>query len=244
MDRSPIILLLSGLREPSGNRKTGNMLQAWILARRLDPVAAVRSGRDRAVCGDCMHRHHLQANPAAQAAAVARLSRCGPGGLAQASTGAGIGRCYVEPWQAPRSVWAAWRAGRTGTGLRHVPHDVPVRLGAYGDPAAVPARVWRELLQHCRAGHTAYTHQWHRRALTGGAWWREHCMASVESPAQAMIATAMGWRYFRTTGDLQVRENELHCPAVARGAQCARCKLCSGAGGPAARAPSVVIAAH
>lgn len=242
---SPIVLLLSGLREPSGNRKTGHMLQAWIVAARVDPAAAVRSGTDRAVCGDCLHRHHLQAKPVALVAAAGRLARCGPGGAAQAAqAGEDVGRCYVEPWQAPASVWRAWRAGRTGTGLRDVPHDVPLRIGAYGDPAAVPARVWRELLQHCRAGHTGYTHQWHRRALTGGAWWREHIMASVDSVPQAKLAVAMGWRYFRTAPTADPAAGELHCPAVSRGAQCARCKLCSGAAGPAARAPSIVIAAH
>lgn len=127
-----------------------------------------------------------------------------------------------------------------------MPSDVPLRIGAYGDPAAVPARVWRELLQVCRAGHTGYTHQWHRRALTGGSWWREHMMASVDSPVQAALATAMGWRYFRTDGTSGggPAAGELHCPAVARDAQCATCQLCRGRGGLATRAPSVWIATH
>jgi hypothetical protein len=38
------------------NRKTGNMIQVWILCANESPVAAVKSGSDGIVCGDCKHR--------------------------------------------------------------------------------------------------------------------------------------------------------------------------------------------
>src|SRR5262252_2239364 len=40
----------------SDNRKTGDMLQTWILLRDRDPIAGSRSGADRAICGDCPSR--------------------------------------------------------------------------------------------------------------------------------------------------------------------------------------------
>src|ERR1041384_5136938 len=51
-----------------------------------------------------------------------------------------------------------------------------VRLGAYGDPAAIPFEIWRVLLT-TTAGHVAYTHQWKRCDPR----FREISMASVDS---------------------------------------------------------------
>jgi len=39
----------------NGNRKIGHMLQLWIIPA-ISPIAAVQSGADVAVCGDCVHR--------------------------------------------------------------------------------------------------------------------------------------------------------------------------------------------
>lgn len=47
------VAVATGLQRPSDNRKTGPMVQIWILPRRLDPVKAMQTGRDRVVCGDC-----------------------------------------------------------------------------------------------------------------------------------------------------------------------------------------------
>lgn len=45
--------IVTGLRRPSKNPKTGPMLQTWILATGTDPVTATQTGADSAVCGDC-----------------------------------------------------------------------------------------------------------------------------------------------------------------------------------------------
>lgn len=50
------VVLLTGLFRPSANRKTGPMLQTWILVKDEDPVAAIKSGRDELICGQCPHR--------------------------------------------------------------------------------------------------------------------------------------------------------------------------------------------
>jgi hypothetical protein len=41
----------------SSNRKTGNMVQLWILPSLMKPSTAVKTGADRIVCGDCKHRN-------------------------------------------------------------------------------------------------------------------------------------------------------------------------------------------
>lgn len=52
----PIVAIITGLESPSKNRKTGPMIQLWILDANEEPHVAVRSGRDESVCGDCPAR--------------------------------------------------------------------------------------------------------------------------------------------------------------------------------------------
>ena len=72
-----------------------------------------------------------------------------------------------------------------------------MRLGAYGDPAAIPFDVLRDLMfapdqfKH----HTGYTHQWMLQHIDQR--YRFLLMASVESECQQDLATSMGWRTFR-----------------------------------------------
>ena len=56
LDKAPTILLLSGLRVPSKNVKTGNMLQTYILRADISPLEAIQTGADASICGDCGHR--------------------------------------------------------------------------------------------------------------------------------------------------------------------------------------------
>ena len=102
-----------------------------------------------------------------------------------------------------------------------------VRIGAYGDPAAVPLSVWENILTKA-AGHTGYTHHW-KTCEPGLSKW---CMASVDSPEERLIAHAMGWRTYRiaTDGDPRFRGEAL-CPAseeLGRKLTCARCMACNG----------------
>ena len=40
----------------SGNRKTGVMVQTWIIRDDVHPVVASRTGADASICGNCPHR--------------------------------------------------------------------------------------------------------------------------------------------------------------------------------------------
>lgn len=220
LDGRPVLAILTGLARPSANRKTGAMLQLWILRRDADPVQASAKGKDASVCGACPMRW---------------------------KTG---GSCYVNLGQAPLAVWNAWRRGSylpaTAAELPALVKGRAVRLGAYGDPAALPVAVL-EALAAAAGRWTGYTHQWARpaaRALQG------LCMASCETEAQALAATAQGWRVFLTrpkgsAGELPA--GFISCPASAEAGNrttCERCGLCNGSRGATDTRRSIAIELH
>jgi len=202
---------LSGLGNKTRNPKTGDMVQAWILADAIHPWQAVTDGTDTAVCGECPLRW------------AAKGSR----------------RCYVAPAKAASSVW---KAGR-GAEVAEAPKlSKPLRIGAYGDPGAVPVKVWRKLVS-LAPRHTAYTHQWRRRPSL-----KDIAMASVDSEVEARQAWSKGWRTFRSRRpDEPVLKGEIVCPASAEAGKrttCAKCGLCNGKQGEGDRRANVVIVDH
>jgi hypothetical protein len=117
-----------------------------------------------------------------------------------------------------------------------------VRLGTYGDPAAVPAWVWESLTRDCVA-HTGYTHQWRRCDVA----LRSLVMASADSVQDATEAHAAGWRTFRVAMpcDAPKLAGEAICPASAEAGKkltCEQCRACNGVG--TGRRGSIVIQAH
>jgi hypothetical protein len=234
IDGSPIVAIATG---GSKNPKTGDMLQVWILRADLSPVEAARTGADAAICGTCQLR---------PLAVAARRAAGEPEGA----------RCYVTLIHGPRSVFDKYSRGGYETAItpdarRRVGAGRMVRLGAYGDPSAVPAIVWRQLLADA-VGHTGYTHQWSTRgnaALTRNLRaMRPLVMASVETIADAERAQQAGWRTFRVRpapapGDRM--PGERICPASAEAGhkvQCIDCRACAGTDGRAS--PGIAIIDH
>lgn len=202
LDGSPIVLIASGIVRASANSKTGDMIQTWILRMGMSPMFALTHGLDRAICGMCMW-----------------------------ASGNG---CYVNVSRAPTAIFKAWVAG-------NVPSVAPeaaaqaihrsgrsLRIGAYGDPAAVPAHIWRALLVGATNGHSGYTHAWRSFPAL-----RPFVMASCDTSEDFAEATAAGWRTFRVrSGGEPIMAGEIMCPASAEGGhrtQCADCLLCAGA---------------
>lgn len=224
LDGQPIVCIATGIEGGSLNQKTGPMVQTWILTRDIAPEAAVADGSDSSVCGACPLR----------------------GSVERLANGDQINRfrgCYVFVGQAPQRIWDCYQRGD----YQFVDHSKLVgkmlRMGAYGDPCAVPLSVWKGLAA-VAAGWTGYSHQWRDELFQD---YREILMASVESEEQGAEARAMGWRTFRVavTGELPVL-GEFHCPASAEQGYrktCADCKACNGAQGSPDRA-SVVIWPH
>lgn len=224
LDGSPIVCIATGLDHPSANHKTGPMVQTWILRSDAPPDEAAVTGADSAVCGDCPLR----------------------GVVTKLDNGEPVNRfrsCYVFVGQAPVKVWQAWRGGEYQPGRLTDLAGRFVRIGAYGDPCAVPLPVWSEVAA-VAAGHTGYTHQWRQRQFQG---YRSLLMASVESEADGRVARAMGWRTFRAAvhGSMP-QAGEFHCPASKEQGYrltCDQCRACDGAGSNPDRA-SVVIWPH
>jgi hypothetical protein len=241
LDGAPVVVIAT---METNNPKTGPMVQTWIIRADIDPITASRLGADFSICGACK----LRGTPAPSK----------PTGWAKGRA------CYVNLAFAPSGVFKAYRAGRYPRAVVHAglyfrpddtgPDGLPVagaecigkgravRLGAYGDPAAVPGNVWERVLTHS-TGWTGYTHQLH----TPGAEPRPvYCMVSADTETEARAAWSRGYRTFRIipTVSAAIEGSEVICPATPEGGSrttCINCKLCRGAmsGGR-----SVAVVAH
>lgn len=220
LDGARIVVLLTGLRRPSTNTKTGPMLQTWVLRYDVTPHVAQKTGADASVCGDCPLRP-----------------------LLRASRPDGLRSCYVKTFQGPRSVWQHGRdlPVTPPEAVRALVAGRKVRRGSYGDPAAAPPWVWQALTSTPR--DTGYTHQW--RGFPALA---RSVMASVHDAREARRARARGFRTFRILRkNERPGPAEVLCPASKEaGARttCERCGLCNGSTGPTDRRRSVAIYAH
>lgn len=211
----PIVAIATGLiGRGSKNIKTGKMVQCYIIPKDQDPVTSVfKSGDDESVCGDCIHRYK----------------------------DGGAGSCYVNVAQGPIAIYRAYKRGIYPLAGKGVVSDRLVRLGAYGDPSAVPIQVWDDLLVNA-SGWTGYTHQW-KKVFAQPL--KKYCMASCESIAQARRARKMGWRTFRIRRDEQdsLLPNEFECPAGAEQGKrltCEECLACSG-GAASKASPAIIV---
>jgi len=144
--------------------------------------------------------------------------------------------CYVRADQAPLAIWKKWHAG--GYREELPAFGIPVRFGAYGDPASLPARYWKALVAAlCPQRWTGYTHGWRR-----APWLKAWCMASVEYMGDGQKAYAQGWSVFETTPPTREPSPDMLCLAAARGLRCEQCLRCCGA--PGGRQRWVQIPAH
>ena len=220
LDQQPIVVV--AITAESKNSKTGNLVQTYIMVdNNTSPVENAKSLKDVSVCGDCKHRRGMG------------------------------GSCYVNLGQGPRAVMDGVMRGiyelSDGYTVATAVLDRKVRLGTYGDPAAVPAWVWENLLQNA-SGHTGYTHQWASGKAEHVKQW---CMASADTPKEAALAKMDGWRTFRVRSADGTPEfsHEMICPASEEANKrltCATCMACSGsgAGGVSSKKASVTIVVH
>jgi hypothetical protein len=152
----------------------------------------------------------------------------------------------VLEFQAPLNVWRTAQRGKYAEASRETLAPLfanrMVRLGSYGDPAAVPAWVWEAVTSRA-AGWTGYTHQWRRVGAEFSAW----CMASCDTEQDRADAKARGYRTFRVrSADAPLMDaREIKCPASAEAGfktTCAACKACGGLGAKAK--VDIAIVAH
>lgn len=211
LDGAPIVVIAT---LETTNRKTGDMVQTWILRADMEPTEAIWTHSDVSVCGMCPHRHNLG------------------------------GACYVLPHQAPLAVYRAWKRGiypvLDHTSPKHTKslQNRKARLGAYGDPSAAPYAMWKAFVALC-IGFTGYTHQskhpmFDPRML-------ELCMLSVDTAPSAIRAHKVGKRTFRV---IRAGQDplpwEIECLADSQDITCKQCGICNGG----MFGPSVYITVH
>ncbi|RLI65416.1 MAG: hypothetical protein DRO67_02720 [Candidatus Asgardarchaeum californiense] len=209
LDGERIAVIATGIFDKTKNRKTGDMIQTYIIRRDIHPMLARRMGEDKSICGDCKHKEQ--------------------------ST------CYVNLCHGPINVFLALVDGsyrEFQEGDLELFAGRNVRIGSYGDPAAVPFEVWDN---NCKAvkGFTGYTHQWDNKKIDPRL--KNICMASVDSIDGYMKeyhkAKSLGWRTFRVFADLEKSiydvktDTEFVCPASQEAGvktDCEHCRACGG----------------
>jgi len=214
IDGAPIV----GVAVYSGrNSKTGRVLQTYIIRADMNPLEASKTGADVSICGTCPLRGTPTDDPARKQAAGRR--------------------CYVNLGQGPLSVFRALERGRyPDVDPAAIGAGRMVRVGTYGDPAAIPGEVWDAMLSQATTW-TAYTHQ--------KPWRPDIAMQSADTLDEAQAHWRAGRRTFRVLTGLADLDpaNEALCPAskeAGRRVQCAACKLCKGS----ARGKSIAIVEH
>jgi hypothetical protein len=221
LDGSPIVVIANRITNASNNAKTGDMVQSFIIRSDVDPLSALASGQDSAICGNCPHRPF---------------------------TG---GKCYVQVGKSVMSVWKAYNKGRYARAgvdfdkrlLPQLFEGLAFRAGTYGDPAAAPFMVWRHATIRA-AFVNGYTHQWRDPRF---AVFRNLCMASADSVVDRDEAHAAGWRTFRVRSDMAALERglEIVCPASKEAGQRVNCAACKACGGTSAKVKaSIAIVLH
>ena len=227
----------------SSNRKTGDEVQTWILYKHEAPNIAIDTGKDETICGDCKHRGivlslddaTIYADKLPTTKKKALLKRIDDK-RAKGLNSINIDRkCYVTVWQAPLSIYKAWKRGKY---LTLTPKQVQkrfaykkVRLGSYGDPIHIPK--WKlDIILKFTLGVTGYTHQWKNKKYIE---YKQYLMASVDTVKEKLLANSVGYRTFRVRQRTDaIDSNEVGCLSDrnARGNKklvpCVDCMMCSG----------------
>lgn len=170
---SPIAVIMT---VGSGNVKTGDVHQVWIIRSDMRPDKACQTGADRAVCGDCPARPGAEPDPLSD-----------------------IGKCYV---QVGREVLSVYKAYKNESYPRYSSdpefYDALlkgglIRWGAYGEPVLIPIEIV-EHLSRLSDGVLGYTHAWRQDFAQP---YQAYFMASLNKAEEYDEAISMGWRSFR-----------------------------------------------
>lgn len=217
LDGKPVIGIATGLlKSRKANRKTGSMVQCYILRADVAPLVAVATGEDESICGDCMRR--------------------GAPGRKRS--------CYVQVERGPTVVFKAAQRGvypsLSLSDCADILAERGVRLGSYGDPAAIPFQVWQSILPNVDFV-TGYTHAW--RTFPA---FKAYCMASADTATEAREAIKAGFRPFRVRRpDEPLLPREVVCPASEEAGKKTTCSACRACGGTSSKAKaSIAIIAH
>lgn len=198
IDGEPIVLILSSIQNNS-NRKTGTQVETYIIRADMSPKEAVDTGEDYSVCGTCPRRPTNN------------------------------GSCYVIVWHGPGVIYKQYSEGRYE---RITDYNIlkgkSLRMGSYGDPAAVPIEVWQKLLKHSQF-HTGFTEKWREKI---GEPFKGICMASCSTVEEYNEAKALGWNCYVSlplNSPVPKKINKCLNSVNPNLYQCSNCNWCDGA---------------
>ncbi len=197
LDGEPIVYIAT---LSTSNRKTGDMVQTWILRSDLEPTEASKQGKDVSICGNCPQRWHSG------------------------------GACYVNIGQAPLAIYRAYKKGVYSKFDIEIHAPIlasrKIRLGAYGDPSAVPFEI-NKTLTEIATGHTGYTHQIAHKNFDKR--YIDILQVSADTPKQAQKFQSLGAKTFRVAlPNDHLFDNEIECLSESKGINCIDCGLCDG----------------
>jgi len=112
------VVIATGFARKSANVKTGDMIQLWILVKAENPVAAVASGMDEAVCGDCPLRGNV--------------------------CYVNVGQAPLAIWK----TWMRGGYPTMGKRYLTMFKGRKTRFGAYGDPTHIPLPILRRIAEY------------------------------------------------------------------------------------------------
>jgi len=192
--------IYSTLTEKSTNIKTGNIPQITILCSNEKPTDSLKSGLDKAICGNCPLRPLLHKDKPIEDQG-----------------------CYVNCGFGPNAIH------KTKGKLLVTKPDKAYNLGrdgAYGDPAARPEKVSLSIRAKFKR-LLGYTHNWQDKKSSFLKSW---CMASVHNINDKIKANKLGFRTFRTVkyAANKLAADEIVCPNFTHSIQCKDCGLCCG----------------
>lgn len=129
-NQQPIVAIVNNLITPTSNRKTGDMLQVFVLPTNHIPTEALKNKADKSVCGSCPLKQNIcYVNPIT----LNQIWRSYKKGNYK----------YIND-----DVYNYIKTNK-----------FKVRLTAYGEATAIPFKYWQKLIHSCD-GLTGYTHTW------------------------------------------------------------------------------------
>ena len=201
----------------SENKKTGNMIQVYILDRSHHPVEAVQNGTDDVICGDCP-------------------LRSGNGCYVTVLRGP---RIVWKQYHANKYPLF----DRSNTEHVNTFRGRSIRWGAYGDPVYIPYETIT-FLNSLADNWTGYTHQWrtcdpiYANVFMASV---EKLYQMVEATDKGYRTFRV------ITDGLDKQCDEIICPASKEGGNktlCLTCNLCNGSRGENDPRKNIVIQPH
>lgn len=211
LDGAPIVVLAI---LKSSNRKTGNMIQTYIMRKDVDPVkAAYKTGDDKSVCGNCPHRPALG------------------------------GTCYVNLGQGVLMTYRAYKRGNYPM-IQEDQWELfrgrSIRFGAYGDPAAAPEYIWKRLAE-LASKHSGYTHQWQFSSVDWSPYVMASVDTPTQQVLANLMGYRT---FRVKSPDMPNLKNEISCPASTEMNNRTTCEQCGLCAGTQSRGKNISINAH